>query len=165
MVTVPHGFDDSKLGDMMHHILYHFKSPEFDTLLRQNLACYGVERHFNMEKIRKTRDHLVSFTDELGPAKVYRELAMEVKTEEGQVYRAEADLVLEGEHELTLIDYKSFPGVAEQVFRENNPFYAGKYAGQLAAYKKMLEHTFPGKQVKQCLIFYVIQGLVVKLKV
>ena len=73
----------------------------------------------------------------------------------------EADLVLELQNELVLIDYKSFPGKKEDIFNSNSAFYAGKYSGQLNLYKEMLSDYFD-KPVKHQFVYYVVQGVLVE---
>jgi hypothetical protein len=41
--------------------------------------------------------------------------------------------------------------------------FAGRYAGQLNAYARMLEATFAGKKVVKKLIYYTVLGVVVEL--
>ncbi len=75
----------------------------------------------------------------------------------------EADLVLELEDELILIDYKSFPGKKEEIFNTTSDFYAGKYSGQLDTYSEMLSDYFD-KPVARKIIYYVVQGILIELK-
>ena len=74
----------------------------------------------------------------------------------------EADLVLELENEIILIDYKSFPGKKEDIFNISSEFYAGKYTGQLEMYAQMLSDYFE-KPVSRQIIYYVVQGVLVEL--
>jgi len=150
------------LGDLLHDILYLHDQDKIKNLLPGILARYRVKEKLAENELLAVMGAWNNFLTDLKPLNIHRELYMEVKDGNGQVLKGEADCVVEREDDLILIDYKSFPGVQQQVLNPMGEFYAGKYAAQLSAYSQMLEKTFPGKKVSQSLIFYVMQGLVVE---
>ena len=98
------------------------------------------------------------------PTKVWREFSLNLVAEANrEVITGIADLVLETEGELVLVDHKTFRGSFDkQVMNRENAFYAGKYNGQLSSYKNLLEQA-TGKKVSAGLIHYVMQGRLVEL--
>ena len=83
------------------------------------------------------------------------------KLESGQIVQGEMDLVCKMEKGLVLIDYKSFPGKISDFMTEGGKHFVGNYAPQLAAYRNALEAA--GETVLDNLIYYVVQGCVVRL--
>ncbi len=79
----------------------------------------------------------------------------------GQIVQGEMDLVCKMEKGLVLIDYKSFPGKITDFTDEGGKHFVGNYAPQLAAYRNALEAA--GETVLDNLIYYVVQGCVVRL--
>ncbi|CAN5332882.1 UvrD-helicase domain-containing protein [soil metagenome] len=76
-----------------------------------------------------------------------------------------ADMVLQTEAGLVLIDHKTFPGDFESMaMNEEHAHYAGKYCGQLLSYKQMLEAS-TGLPVVGMLLHYVVQGKVVEVDI
>ena len=117
----------------------------------------------NEEEVISSIDNLYTYlSNEFQPMEWFRELPLEIE-KDGQLYKGEADLVIEQEDGLVLIDYKSYPGKLEEITNPTSSFYAGKYSGQLSMYAQMLEETM-GKPVKQKLIYYIVQGTIVELK-
>ncbi|MBO7480854.1 MAG: UvrD-helicase domain-containing protein [Bacteroidales bacterium] len=108
-------------------------------------------------------DKLIDFiTKEYGAITHFRqELPFYQKLENGQIVNGEMDLVCETEKGIVLVDYKSFPGKEEDFMKEGGEHYVGNYAPQLAAYQNALSKD--GKTVIAALIYYVVQGCVVKL--
>ena len=82
--------------------------------------------------------------------------------ENGVVYVGSADLVWETADSLILVDYKSYPGKIEHVLNPAHEKYSGRYSGQLARYKGMIDHSHPeGKMVIDILIYYAVIGVIV----
>jgi hypothetical protein len=85
----------------------------------------------------------------------------------GQLYKGEADLVLETSEGYILFDYKSYLGGMDNVLNissngSENPNFAGKYAGQLDTYSKMIEYITDRKVIKT-FIYYTILGKLVEI--
>lgn len=149
------------LGNALHTMLYVKNKPYFEeNVKRINQSIdLGISPNCFIENTEKF-EHFIQTN--FSPINQYCELYLEQVIRQQSV-KGEADLVLELENELILIDYKSFPGKASEIFSKTSDFYAGKYSGQLAIYAEMLESTF-NKPVKRQLIYYVVQGLVVELE-
>jgi len=94
--------------------------------------------------------------------KQYPELSMEIEIG-NRMAKGEADLVLETNEGLILIDYKSYAG-NDDIKNSSCEYFAGKYSGQLELYAQMLDKTFDSKKVIKKLIYYVVQGKIVELK-
>jgi ATP-dependent exoDNAse (exonuclease V) beta subunit len=65
-----------------------------------------------------------------------------------------ADLVIETDHEIILIDYKTFIGDSAQM-----QWKAKTFSGQLKLYMDILQQGFPGKKVRGG-IYFVMKGVV-----
>ena len=89
------------------------------------------------------------------PAK-FRQREVTESLPEGTVLRGVADLVLEIDDGLVLLDHKSFPGNPEQA-RER----AGSYAGQLSAYAAALAEATK-RPVLAAYIHLPVSGLVIE---
>ena len=150
-----------ELGNSLHAMLYAKNKPYFErnVLALNNNNGLGLD----VSQFIKNTEHFESFIQStFQPIKQYAELHLE-KMIGNKKAVGEADLVLELENELILIDYKSFPGKSEEVFTNSSEFYAGKYSRQLELYKEMLSIHSP-KPVTRMIIYYVVQGLIVELK-
>ncbi len=82
----------------------------------------------------------------------------------GQIVHGEIDLLWYlNENECVLIDFKNFPGSKATITTpgEKNEHYAGNYASQLMAYRKVLQAS--NLTVRDSLIYYSVMGCVVKL--
>ncbi len=66
-----------------------------------------------------------------------------------------ADLVIETDHEIILIDYKTFIGDSAQM-----QWKAKTFSGQLKLYMDILKQGFPGMKVRGG-IYFVMKGVVV----
>ncbi len=73
----------------------------------------------------------------------------------GQLVDGIADLVIETEHEVILIDYKTFTGDPAQM-----QWKAKTFSGQLKLYVDILQRAFPEKKVHGG-IYFVMKGVVV----
>ena len=122
-------------------------------LLRRRVA--------ELERQQGTPDATAPAVDYVIAGERSGELSMEVETA-NQLAKGEADLVLETEKGLILIDYKSYAGI-DDVTNPNCEYYAGKYSGQLDLYAQMLEKTLEPQKVIKKLIYYVVQGKIVEL--
>ena len=82
---------------------------------------------------------------------------------DGQIVHGEIDLIWNTSKGSVLIDFKSFPGGINSVINPEDKHYAGKYAPQLHAYKQAIETA--GITILDSLIYYSIQGSIVRLKI
>lgn len=153
--------ETNQLGNALHAMLYAKNKSYFQrnvSILNTNNKL-GLDEHKFVENTNKFEDFILAT---FKPLKQFPELHLE-KMIGNQKAVGEADLVLELDNELVLIDYKSFPGKKEEIFSTSSEFYAGKYSGQLDLYTKMLT-SFSSKPVTRKLIYYVVQGLIVEIK-
>lgn len=157
--------EDSDTGTFLHKVLYRYDDEQLPEKLPAMIQKARMDKVIvKYEDVLQTVSNLKDLISHYRPEAVYRELAMEVINKEGYVLKGEADLVLEKGNDLILIDYKSYAGDPAKITDPNSKeYHAGKYAGQFKTYKEMLEASFPGKTVKECLIYYVAIGLVLKL--
>jgi ATP-dependent exoDNAse (exonuclease V) beta subunit len=117
----------------------------------------------NAKEILISIDKLYNYIEkEFNPQKWHRELSLETEID-GQLYKGEVDLLLETTKGYILIDYKSYPGSIDTVLNAETSNYAGKYAGQLNIYKKMIENI-TNKQVINKLIYYTILGKLIEIE-
>jgi ATP-dependent exoDNAse (exonuclease V) beta subunit len=151
--------DAREMGNALHQSLYLKDKSYFE----ENLSLNKVFDRFEINKNQfvENTTKFNSFLDETyKPIKQYPECHLEQIIGK-QLAKGEADLVLETEDSLILIDYKSYPG-DEDVTDKSSEFFAGKYSGQLTLYKQMLEDKFNKPVIKQ-LIYYVVLGKVVEI--
>ena len=147
------------LGNVLHHMLFLKNKSSFQNdVIRMNVINeIGIDVTSFIENTSNFQSYLNTTFSVL---KEYPEFFME-KFIGNKKATGEADLVLELQNELVLIDYKSFPGKKEDIFNSNSAFYAGKYSGQLNLYKQMLSDYFD-KPVKHQFVYYVVQGVLVE---
>jgi ATP-dependent exoDNAse (exonuclease V) beta subunit len=160
------------LGNCLHDILYlHFGNRLTNNTQDSLLSISSIINNYEMSSIINAEDVLKSINilfdylkTTFSPKQWLRELALACEID-GQLYKGEADLVLETDEGYILIDYKSYPGSIENVLdnSDTNTVYAGKYAGQLEAYSKMI-HTTTNKKVIQHYIYYTVLGKLVAVK-
>ncbi len=91
---------------------------------------------------------------EFNPVKLYNELPLMMERD-GQLVDGIADLVIETDHEIILMDYKTFSGDSAQM-----QWKAKTFSGQLKLYMDILQQGFPGKKVRGG-IYFVMKGVVV----
>jgi ATP-dependent helicase/nuclease subunit A len=135
----------------------------YPTELRSTIACrllegWEVSGALPAASLLEMADRLWKWIDSTwSGATLIRELPMQMRTEQGSTMTGTADLVLDLGDRLVLIDHKSFPGAREQAVE-----VAAGYAGQLGAYRRMLE-TATGKPVIACYIHCPVSGMVLPL--
>ncbi len=154
--------ENSTLGTLIHNSLFLMNRKNMKKSIQNLVSRNGAENILSTDEITKMVTEAGQFIEAFQPIKIHRELFMIFKQEDGHVLRGEADLVLERENDLVLIDYKTYQGGKDQFLDPDSEFYAGKYGGQLNAYQKMAEATLK-KPVARKFIFYVMQGAVVEL--
>lgn len=149
------------LGNSLHAMLYAKNKPYFQTNVK--LINEANNLGLDCEKFISNTENFEKFIQSnFNPIKQYHEFYLEKEINQ-QGVKGEADLVLELENELVLIDYKSFPGKTSEIYSTTSDFCATKYSGQLALYSNMLESYF-NKPIKKKMIYYVVQGVLIELK-
>ena len=149
------------VGNTLHSMLYLRKKSNFkNSVVRLNENNgLALDVDLFIENTQKFDSYL---NDTFSILNQYPEMYLEKMIGDKKAV-GEADLVLELENELILIDYKSFPGKKEEIFTSSSEFFAGKYSGQLDTYSDMLSDYF-SKPVTRKIIYYVVQGVLVELK-
>jgi len=157
------------LGNCLHDILYlclgnkiNDGSTSIDAI-DNIINNHQLKSVINAEEILESIDKLYDYiTEEFQPKKWHRELSLETEID-GQLYKGEADLLLETDEGYILIDYKSYPGSIDRVLNAETNNYAGKYSGQLNIYQKMIENITEKKVVNK-FIYYTVLGRLIKLE-
>ncbi len=151
--------DDPSFGNAVH-AFYAADSKELPMeerlALAQNiLAAHEVSGVMTPEALVETSERLNAHIASTWPESVVlKELPIKLKRD-GQIIMGVADMVVETEKELHLIDHKTFPGNAEQCKKR-----AVEYSGQLDAYAEALEKA-TGKKCATRVIHYPVGGMVV----
>ena len=157
------------LGTCLHDIFAVYKEGEDETgriviAAQETVKRYGfAETLPDSVTIVRAMNNLHSFLrrtygDAVG---VYRELPfMYVREGSGQVVSGEMDLVWETEKGCVVVDYKNYPGY-DDVLDPESKFFVGKYWSQLECYREALEMA--GKKVLDRLVFYAVQGRIIRL--
>ena len=158
------------IGTCIHNALASFVVGEDDNNKRKANRivsdCNFVENVLFPEQIavafNNLLDYIKSKKEDYGELQgIAQEVPFYHKLASGQIVQGEMDLVCRMEKGLVLIDYKSFPGKISDFMKVGGKHYVGNYAPQLAAYRNALEAS--GETVIDNLIYYVVQGSVVRL--
>ncbi len=152
--------DSTELGNTLHQFLYIKDRTYFKEQVSKSetFTDLGISREKFIENVRSFNEFINS---RYNISVQHPELSIEVELG-NQLANGEADLVLETDKGLVLIDYKSYAG-NEDILNSNCEKFAGKYSGQLDLYARMLEKNLEPKKVVGRLIYYVVQGKIVEL--
>ena len=157
------------LGNCLHDILYLCLGNKINNastsvdIINNIINNHQLKSVINAQEILTSIDKLYNYIEkEFKPQKWHRELSLETEID-GQLYKGEVDLLLETTNGYILIDYKSYPGSIDAVLKAETSNYAGKYAGQLNIYQKMIE-DITNKKIVNKLIYYTILGKLIKLE-
>lgn len=127
-----------------------------ETMAGELLERWGVAGAVEPASVVEASDRLTQWLADRWPgATLRREWPLAHRFEGGTVLQGTADLVVETEDELVVIDHKSFPGNREAAVAR-----AVEFAGQLASYADALRAA-TGKRVGETFIHLPISGLVV----
>ena len=74
---------------------------------------------------------------------------------DGQFINGIADMVIENDNEIILIDYKTFAGNESAL-----QYKAKTFTGQLQIYQDVLKRSFPNKKVKAA-VYFIMVGKVI----
>lgn len=154
----------AEIGTTLHNILA-LCSPGSENVTeraRQILGRHGMETVVpHPEQIGSMAEWLFGWLErEYGPArKIWHERPIRMWCN-GQELNGSIDLVWETDHGCVVVDFKSFPGTQETVTNPSGEHFAGRYAPQLTAYRRVLEAA--GEQVRDTLVCYVVQGCLVR---
>ncbi|MBI9062754.1 MAG: UvrD-helicase domain-containing protein [Marinilabiliaceae bacterium] len=156
------------LGNCLHDIFYLYMGYKLSSthsniehLVAQMIENFGLTGALDGAEIIASMDNFFNYLNsEFKPVAWYRELPLEMGQEQ-QLYTGEIDLLLETTEGYILIDYKSFPGDFNHVVNPDDSHFVGIYAGQLKAYKQMVEGN-SDKKVLGSFIYYTVLGKLMK---
>ena len=153
-------------GTCIHNIFAAYRPGEETWNLKvaeRTVRKYGFQEILKApSEIIRAADNLYAFLEKkYGKAKaVYHELPFSYLDEATrEVISGEMDLVWETDRGVVLVDFKNYPGY-DDVLNPASKFYVGKYIPQMSHYENAL--TRAGKTVVDSLIFYAVQGRIVK---
>lgn len=160
--------DYAVLGTAIHNAFaswtYHNDKPQRINLITDLMHRMQLNGHINATELDLRFEKFWDFIQTTySPRHVVREIPLtEVKENNGAVTNGIADLILQTNKGLVLIDHKSFPGHFENMaMNPEHDQYAGKYGGQLNMYKQLIEKA-TGQKVIAMLLHYVVQGRIVE---
>lgn len=153
--------DESIFGNCLHNILYHWQTGANSVLVETLLARHNLTGRISAEDILRAVHLFKDYMEKLRPSAVYREVPLTM-VKQGKVFSGNADLVVEVDRGLILVDYKSYPGKLEDIVNQQGDHYAGKHSAQLDTYAEMLK-TSTGKKVLRRIIYYPVVGVIVEI--
>ena len=122
------------------------------------LEAWSVHGSIAADDVVAMADRLWSWVDGRWPmARRHREWPLAMRAEDGSRWMGAADLVIELDDRVVLIDHKTFPGSPDQASD-----VAGCYWGQLITYRRMLEAA-TGKPVVEAYVHLPVLGVIVPL--
>ena len=125
-------------------------------IARRLLEGWGVSSSLTVDSLIEMSSRLHRWIGSNWPGAVRSsEVPLTMQDENGSIITGTADMVLDLGDRIVLIDHKTFPGSRTQAVEE-----AIGYAGQLGAYRRMLEAS-TGKPVIACYIHCPVPGIVV----
>ncbi len=153
-----------RFGDAVHAFLAADRptlpTAEREALAREILRRFEVSGTIEAPRLREISDRLICWIDSSWPGSVLRrEWPLLHRLPSGTVLRGIADLVVETEGGVVLIDHKTFPGDRQRAVAR-----AGEYAGQLSAYADALKAARTAPLVG-ALIHLPISGLVCQVEI
>ena len=154
----------AEIGTTLHNILAlcNPNSEKMTERARQILIRHGMETVVpHPEQVGVVAEWLFGWLErEYGPARrVWHERPIRMWCG-GQELNGSIDLVWETDCGCVVVDFKSFPGTREAVINPSGEHFAGRYAPQLTAYRRVLEAA--GEPVRDTLVCYVVQGCLVR---
>jgi len=160
---------EDDFGSCLHDILYLYlgdkimsPEPKIVKEIEKLIINYNLDEVLNFKDVIESIDNFHDLIQsEFKPTEWYRELALEIEID-GQLFNGEIDLLLEVDEGYILIDYKSYPGSISQVLDRSKNNFAGKYAGQLDAYTKMIE-ALTNRKVLHKFIYYTVLGKLIEI--
>ncbi|MEI6684476.1 MAG: 3'-5' exonuclease, partial [Bacteroidota bacterium] len=153
--------NEAAMGNCLHDILYLWPDAPDEQRIGAILERHHLAGQLDQADIVKTIGQWKNYLLTLAPKTIHREVPMQM-VRAGKVYLGAADLVLEFDDHLVLIDYKSYPGSLAEVTNHRGKHFAGIYSGQLNAYSEILESAM-GKKVTKKMIYYSVLGKIVEL--
>ncbi len=149
-------------GTCIHNIFAAYRPGAKDQNLemaQKTILRYGFAQVLQRpSEVIRAADKLYSFLEDAygKPEAVHHELPFTfVDDVTGQVVTGEMDLVWETDQGCVLVDFKNYPGF-ENILDPASRFYVGKYASQMADYRKALMKA--NKKIIDTIIYYSVLG-------
>ena len=160
--------DDNVYGDCIHHIFARCAPGKHDeniAVAAMTLRGYGIKDADAPGKVVNCIETFFAWMAEAygDHASLEREVPFQYTDSKGQVFSGNMDLVWRTAKSCVLVDYKTFPGSREALFKEGGDHWAGNYASQLGVYSDALSATSWGTPEAR-LLFYPVEGVVIKVK-
>lgn len=149
----------SVFGTFIHQFMCAYKlsisDQEAKALIRRLAKGYGLTVDaLEDQLVVQARQFHKWIQETFQPIRLYKELPVMMK-KDGQLINGIADMVIENEREVILIDYKTFAG------NESSLQYKAKtFSGQLQIYQDILRKSFPNKEFKTA-IYFIMEGKVI----
>ncbi len=166
---IPHNhLKDNVFGDCIHHIFARCAPGKHDGNLivaASTLKGYGIQDVDAPGKaVASIEDFFKWLEDKYGQAEsLEQEVPFRYTDTKGQVFSGTMDLVWRTAKGCILVDYKTFPGTKSDLFKPGNDHWAGNYVSQLSVYADALSVTDWNVPL-DCLLYYPVEGLVIRVK-
>lgn len=152
----------SEFGTFIHRVFCAYnpamKESQVKDLISRLAVCYGINSaKIQEELLFRLREFYKWIDTEYKPTKIYKELPLMMESN-GQLVDGIADMILENDNEVILIDYKTFTGDKAAM-----QFKAKEFTGQLKLYMDILRKGFPNKNIRGG-IYFVMRGVMVWVK-
>jgi len=148
----------STFGSFVHHFMCAFQlfmtNSEAEALVKRLATNAGVTIDAQVNQLASQARNFFQWVATLQPKKIHKELPMMME-KEGQFINGIADLVIETEEQVVLIDYKTFTG-DDAALR----YKAQTFSGQLKIYEEVLRKYFSGKEIRMA-IYFIMAGRLV----
>ena len=156
------GFDideRSVFGTFIHHFMCAYQLSASDAeakgLARRLAKSYGlVVEAAEDQLVVQARAFHKWINESFQPLHVHKELPLMME-KDGQFINGIADMVIETEKEIILVDYKTFAGNEASL-----QYKAKTFTGQLQIYSEVLQKFFKGKSIRAG-IYFVMEGKMV----
>jgi ATP-dependent helicase/nuclease subunit A len=150
--------EKSTFGSVIHHFMCAFRLSMTDTeaeaLIKRLATNADVPVDEQINQLASQARNFFQWIDGLRPKQIHKELPLMME-KDGQFINGIADLVIETDKEVVLIDYKTFTG-DDAALR----YKAQTFSGQLKIYEEVLRKYFSGKEIKMAIYFIMVGKLV-----
>ena len=148
----------STFGSVMHHFMCAFQlsmtNNEAEALIRRLATNADVPIDEQINQFASQARNFFQWIDTLRPKQIHKELPLMME-KDGQFINGIADLVIETDEHVVLIDYKTFTG-DDAALR----YKAQTFSGQMKIYEEVLRKYFSNKEIKMA-IYFIMAGRLV----
>jgi ATP-dependent helicase/nuclease subunit A len=150
--------EKSAFGTFIHQFMCAFQSSMSDSetkaLVKRLATNADVTIDEQVGQVAAQARNFFQWIATFRPKKIYKELPLMMERE-GQLINGIADLVIETDEQVILIDYKTFTG-DDAALR----YKAQTFSGQLKIYEEVLRKYFSGKEIRMA-IYFIMAGKLV----